>query len=212
MRIEHEELDQLAPLAQKDRDYFLSILYEQVKPYIKMEVKKRVSRALETGISIPSEDFESAYNLAFWNAVEGYNGKSKFIQRLNFFMRRREADVWRMYRVNLKDNVKYTKARLESLDRKIGDDGQTFADLIFSKIQTNRTDDDFINQICIQELIDNFKKQNKRYKKVIELIYLGFSNNEIARAFGENEYNWKIRKLVQRAKHAFKEFILANPY
>lgn len=208
MEINYTKINELAlRYAKHNNDYLLTDLYGELKQYVNKEVKKGVNRATAYGVIIPREDFESGFNLAVWEAAIGFDGRSNYIQRLRFFMKRREADVWRAYKITDIDGVKYTKARYISLDKVIHEGGCTLRDTLSNK-ETTTNVEELIHQLFIKKIFQDFEKLNMRYKKVIEMKYFGFTNEEIAKYFKEKEYNAKIRKLVQRARQAFLVFFL----
>lgn len=196
--------------------YIFNILYREVEGFIKMSGKKAYVRAKNYGVHIPLEDFESYYNEALWKSAIDYDEKlGEFMPRLLTNIRRLERNVWRQYETKGGDKDKsgkrYEKAQNDSLDRIIDQDsGFTLGEVLLKS--TKSTEQLFFEKESIRKILEDFEKINERYAKVVTLIYFGATNDEIARAFGESEYNAKTRKLVQRAKESFRKFLISNEF
>lgn len=111
----------------KSPDKFRDLFFE-VYSFLHFMAMRASRRAARTSLTIPTEDFESYFGLALYQATLGYESqKGDFIPRYMSFIRLREADVWRSYRTkNSKeiefDGVRYHKAQWDSLDRKVSED------------------------------------------------------------------------------------------
>ncbi|NGZ76826.1 hypothetical protein [Saccharibacillus alkalitolerans] len=55
-------------------------------------------------------------------------------------------------------------------------------------------------------MLGRFEHVNKSYAQIIKLLGEGVGHEEIARFWGEKEYNPRVRKLVQRARKSFQAF------
>lgn len=195
---------------------YLTDLTEELNPFIMEEVRKAVLRATDTGVFIAAHDFESGYRFAVWEAAKGYNWKGEFMKRLRFFMKHREADAWRLYETEInddqyKDGKSYDKARLDSLDKPIDDEGNTFADIVYKSINSVSAEMEYFAQADFKDWLDKFgQAYSQRYQKVIVLMHLGLTYEEISHAFGESKYNAKMRKLIERTKAAFESYAAQN--
>ncbi len=205
-------INQLAlDYAQNGGKETIANLFYEMKPLIDNEATIETRKAHSYGVMIPFEDFESAFSMCLWTAVEGYNGKTDFVQRFYFFLRKRyRPDVWRQYQTTGskedKDGRRYDKARNDSLDREIAED-LTLGESICDEVDI---EDEITERQAVIKLMNEFQKINERYHKVITLIYQGCTNDEIAKALGETSYNDKIRKLVSRSKRTFKQYLSKN--
>ncbi|MDC3413942.1 BacL2 family protein [Terrihalobacillus insolitus] len=195
----------------------LAEVFESMKKYIGSCVRNAVRKAETHGVIIPHEDFESRYMQYLWEALEAFdpNGEYSFEQIVKRRFRFAETHTWRQYKTkgdeNDKDGVTYASARWDSLDRKIGggegEDNKTFADLVLG--ETVSAEEEFLARNEEMEIINEFAKVNERYANVIRFMALGYEGDVLAIATGEaDSNNAKMRKLVQRAKEAFRKFLV----
>lgn len=191
-----------------------SDLFTEVYPFIKFMAGRAKARALNLGVHIPVEDFESQFAQGLYQAAEDFNQTyGDFMPRFQQFMKRRESDAWRRYErkgdESDKNGRRYDKAQLDSLDRKIGSDHDNRFTLGESVLEpTESAENEFFRKEDIKKILTDFGEVNERHAKIILLLNCGATNDEIAAAFGEGQYNAKIRKLVQRAKESFRRFLL----
>lgn len=188
-------------------------LFRECESYLRYLATSKATKAQLSGVYIPKEDFESSFFLALLEAADSFDPtKGRFIGRLNRLIGRSyEPDVWRKYRTKGndtqdKDGKRYDKARMDSLDRTIDvESGFTLGEALLEPQAS--AEDEFMEKETIEKTLEDFGKVNERYAKAITLMYLGSTNDELAEAFGEREYNAKVRKLVQRAKESFRKFL-----
>lgn len=197
------------------KDSIMSDLFFAMSDYMSTCVRNAVNSANNYGLDIPKEDFESRYNQYLWEALEAYEkGGSTF---KNIVMRRfdfAQKHTWRQYKSKGtsedKDGVSYESARMDSLDREFGSsegEGQkTMADVVLGDVES--AEEEFIDTTEETLIIDAFEIVNPRYANVIRFMAKGYDGDDLAIATGEGEaYGTKMRKLVQRAKKAFAEYM-----
>ena len=115
-----------------------------------------------------------------------------------------------LFRSDDKDGKRYDKARGESLEREIGNDGGSYT-LGEAVLKPSRSAEaEFFENEVIEKTFAEFGETHERHSRVIRLLYLGLTNEELAKQLGEAEYNSKIRKLVQRAKEKFSIYLSKN--
>lgn len=210
--LKNEILNQKALNYNEGNQFALVELSEELGGFIRKQAKRSATKAEDMNVFIPAADFESAYTQALWQAAEGYDGSSEFMQRFRTFMKRREADVWRSYRTNKDGEATYEKARQEYLDKPVNDDGETLGDVVLSKYAANSPEDEIVGISALLETIEAFKHYNEKYYNIIKLLSKQATNEEIADALGEQTYNGKVRTCVFRARDAFKKFLLEKSY
>jgi hypothetical protein len=196
----------------------LAVLNELAKElllYARWKARYATWKAKRTGVYIPLEDFESNFLMAVMDAAKTYDPKKgHFIGRLNYLISRcYEPAVWRKYATKKSDSKsngsRYMKANMDSLDRVIdAENGSTLGEAVL--IQHTSAEEQFMNSYMIEKILNEFCVINKHYGNVIVLIHKGVTNEELALIFGEREYNVRIRKLVQRAKKSFRNFVDTN--
>ncbi len=207
MELNHEIIDGLAlQFANGDEGAFI-YLYDELESFIKREVRKAVNKAYSTYVYIPESDFESAYNQAIWEAAKGFNGDSKFIQRYYTFSKRREADVWRSYRIVKNGEAFYDKARTTSLDMPVTDDGATLGDVVLANHAAPSSEDEFVGVDFIHNAVEDFVSVNSKHQKIIKLLMQEVELDAIAQEFGEPKYNGKMRALIFRARASFEKYL-----
>lgn len=186
-------------------EFAMNDVYAELEKYIKVESSKAVERAKDYKMVIPQEDFESAYNLALWEAVKGYDGSTNFIQRFKTFINRKEADVWRSYKTVINGETTYQKARNAYLDNPINEDGDTLGDIVLSNEATEGMEDTITEVSHIKNAIQSYSTVHKRYARVIKMLSEGATNQELADAFGKGKYNSTVRNIVRRARNGFEQ-------
>ncbi|MDO3411004.1 hypothetical protein QWJ34_14665 [Saccharibacillus sp. CPCC 101409] len=211
--INEELIDALAAEFSKKEDPFIfEDLFLEVYPFIKKKAESARIRAQRFGISIPAEDFESRFAEGLYEATKTFRRElGSFMPRLQNFLRFRESDVWRQYAnkggKNDKNERRYDKARLDSLDRLVAlpeESNRTLGEAVLPTATS--AENEFMERMEIRRLLDGFSDINAKYARVIKMLNEGAANQEIAAAFGEEEYNARMRKLVQRAKNSFRVF------
>lgn len=214
MKIDNLKINGLATESAKGNQVAFTELFGELEPIIKAEAQKAKRHAKGSGLyNVPVEDFVSAFNEAIWQSIKGYDEKaSHFMQRLRTYMRYREADVWRSYSFQENGETSYEKARGHSLEEPVSDsEGETttLGDVVLAEFATRSAEEEIVEVGTILDALEDYRTYKPKYFKVIDLLTNGATNIEIAEAFGENEYNVKIRILVYRAKKDFESF-LAN--
>ncbi|QMV41844.1 hypothetical protein [Cohnella cholangitidis] len=187
-------------------------LFFEIYPFLHFWAVRSSAKALQWGIYIPQEDFESHFGQALYQSTIGYDlAIGDFMPRFQSYLKLREADVWRSYQTKCNDQdrggIRYYKAQLDSLDRKIAfdDEGITLGEAVLP--HSPSAEQEYFEKIEVQNLLAEFRKVNSRYANVVSLLDRGTSNNELAHALGEGNYNNKVRKLVQRSKAYFLNYI-----
>lgn len=196
----------------KSPDKFRDLFFE-VYSFLHFMAMRASRRAARTSLTIPTEDFESYFGLALYQATLGYESqKGDFIPRYMSFIRLREADVWRSYRTkNSKeiefDGVRYHKAQWDSLDRKVSEDedGPLLRDVVLPSSPS--AEEAYLELVELRNLREDLRRMNTQHAKIICLIEYGASKKELAQAFGESGYNARVRKMVQRARSSFQRFL-----
>lgn len=198
------------------KDALLGDLFFTLEDYMFTCVRKGVKNAKDYGLEIPKEDFESRVFEYLWNAIEAYeiDGKSTFknivINRIKFA----EIHTFRQYThagsKDDKDGKTYNSARWDSLDRKVGgesgEESKTMADVVLGDAESAETE--YMDNTDEGRIIDGFNEVSPRYANVIRFMAQGFDGDALAQVTGESDtYDSKMRKLVQRAKKAFGEYM-----
>ncbi|QAA23774.1 BacL2 family protein [Sporolactobacillus terrae] len=188
-------------------------LFIRLKKYIGSCAGNAVRHASQFYLSIPKEDFISAYNLSLWEAVKSFDPtKGRLKSLVSYRFKMAEATVWRQYETrdeNEKDGRSYAKARWDSLDRSLsdsnGDSSVSLIDIIITDHPS--TEDTYLSNHAFTNLVQAFAKKNARYAKIIDSLSKGYGGNDLARVTDEGYcYDAKVRKLVQRAKDSFRAF------
>lgn len=197
-----------------EKEMIFAEIFEAMQKYISVCADRAVRNAAEFHLHIPKDDFTSEFNLHLWKAIESFDPtKGKFKSLVAYrFDKIAEPSVWRKYETKdeeEKDGRSFGKARWESLDKKIGGDGEneaTLADMILG--DTPSAEEIFVEDNGVVEILKAFATKNERYAKVISFMYQGYEGDELAQVIGEGEkYDAKVRKLVQRAKDSFAKFM-----
>ncbi|MGV2883309.1 hypothetical protein [Paenibacillus taichungensis] len=175
-------------------------LYVEVTPLIKSMAMRARTRAINLGVNIPMEDFESQINESLYDASKNYKSEyGHFIPRFHWFVKRQEPIVWRMYEtkgcVKDRNGKKYEKAKFDYLECEINFEKVDSAEKVFLEEEEKRT------------ILREFSEKNKNNYKIIVFLQYGLTNKELAVVLNEKDYNAKIRKLVQRAKESFRDFL-----
>lgn len=190
-------------------------IFNEMSSYIETCASNATYRASEYMLQIPKTDFVSEFNLQLWKSIQSFNPeKGKFKSLLGFRFRTvAEPTIWRNYEtkdVNEKDGRSFGKARWDSLDKPVGsENGETSSTLADIVIEEDLSaEEEYFDNIEVNLIIDEFAGVNARYAEVISNIYDGYTGDELAQLIGEgNEYDSKVRKVVQRAKTAFDKFL-----
>lgn len=192
--------------AQTKSDETFRELFEHLRPMVHNEAMKA-----ERDRGIPRDTMISHFNEGIWRAVDGeaaknFDGSSNFSQRFHTFFKRR-----------LIDEVKYRTADkraafVESLDKPLdvshGEAAEKSAQSYAAAIRNPRTtEQEYFEAQEINETLVGFRGTNERHGRVIEMLYHGYTNDEIARAFGSDSYDEKIRQLVTRARKSFRAYL-----
>lgn len=198
------------------KDAILGDLFFTLNDYMITCVRKGVKNAKDYGLEIPKEDFESRVYEYLWNAIEAYeiDGKSTFkniaINRIKFA----EIHTFRQYihagSKDDKDGKTYNSARWDSLDRQVGgsegEESKTMADVVLG--DTESAELEYMDNTDEGRIIAGFKDESSRYANVIHFMSKGYDGDALAQITGESDtYDSKMRKLVQRAKKAFAEYM-----
>lgn len=211
--IDHCHINDLAYYYAQTKDQWaFSQLYSELRPLILVRAERACQRAQRTGVSIPIEDFISFFNQGLFQATKEYDIKlGNFLPRYFTNLKLREADVWRCYetRGKIDNDRKYEKARLLSipLDKPVKGESEETAVTLLELIQGPSAEDCYLEKEQSKTLILEFSLQNKKYASVVKLLDRGYQLQEIASIMGESSYNAKMRKLVQRTKIKFREYL-----
>ncbi|MGO4695593.1 hypothetical protein AB4Z50_15075 [Paenibacillus sp. 2TAB26] len=204
--------------AQNQDQWAFSQLFLELKSLITNRARNSYQRAQRTGVNIPLEDFISQFNQGLFQATMGYDIElGDFLPRYYANVRLKEADVWRSYetRGKIQPDRKYEKARLLtfSLDKPAGkDDLDEASSTLLELVQSPSAEDHYFEREHSRTLVSEFSKLNKRYASVVQLLDHGYPLKEIASLMGETTYNSKVRKLVQRTKVKFGEYLHSRIY
>lgn len=182
-------------------------LLEELQPMIRNEARKASAK-----YQIEYDDLIAEFTRDVWEAVKGeavksFDGSSNITQRIHTF-----------FKCSVTEFIKYRTASRRSGMVVVSSDAYQHhsSELIDSAMlyggQPNLLEDNVVAEEWIDETLAGFRKSNERYCKVIELIYLGFTNQEIALALGSPSYDEAIRQIVSRAKKLFKKHLESNPH
>jgi DNA-directed RNA polymerase specialized sigma24 family protein len=178
-------------------------LLEVLNPMLHNEAVKA-----ERNNGIPRETMISHYSESVWQAVRGdavnnFDGSSTFAQRFHQF-----------FKCRLADEIKYKTAEkrtgiVESLDKEVPSSdgspyGGSYAEAISSPVSVER---DYLENEWTRKTLEGFRRSSERHSKIIQMLYDGYTNDEIAIAFGSQTYNDRIRQLVHRARTSFRAFL-----
>ncbi|SFG29528.1 hypothetical protein SAMN02982927_01291 [Sporolactobacillus nakayamae] len=207
-------VDQYAEASDKEiKERLFEKIFILLKKYIGTCAGNAVRRASQFRLSIPKEDFISAFNLSLWETVKSFDShKGRIKSLISYRFRIAEATVWRHYEtrdVNEKDGRSYAKARWDSLDKSINDaNGDSSASLIdFIITDHPSTEETYLADHELTELLQLFAAKNARYAKIINSLSQGYEGSDLAQVTHEgSNYDPKVRKLVQRAEDSFGKF------
>lgn len=200
------------------REDILASILSNVENYLLTGIRNATTHAIDAGLSIPAEDFESHMLQAVWNSVESFEEGSKYAFK-SILARRiqtAEANVFRLYRrrsddKNDKDGYTYESARWDSINRQVGGGEGTkeLGEFLVSEAAT--TEEVVIENETINNILAEFKtlsKMHQRHENIIRHMYAGYTSDDLAIATGLAESNnGTMRKHVSRAKKAFEEFM-----
>lgn len=216
-----EVVEGMATEYRKETDSFtrqkiMGDIFQAMERYIKTCVNNSAYKAKNYGIEIPKEDFESRYFEYLWEALEVFKKEDGKVLFKNIVLRRfrlAEIHTWKQYQTkgdeNDKDGISYDSVRWDSLDKKVGSSSGTDKTLVEMVVGDEvSAEDEFINENEELEILSAYEKVNERYSNVIRYMGLGYEGIDLAIATGESDkYDAKVRKLVQRAKNSFEEFM-----
>ncbi|ACV62717.1 RNA polymerase, sigma-24 subunit, ECF subfamily [Desulfofarcimen acetoxidans DSM 771] len=138
-------------------------------------------------LRIPAEDYKSYYYEALWRAAENFNGRTPFIRRVNLMLYESEVRLYRYYA---------SKKRAVFLKEIIDDRHMLIVEF-----------DTAVENEMLEGFLQNTSERNS---KIIKLLQIGCTKQEIADVLGCSWYNKKARKTVQRAKDQLRRFIAVN--
>lgn len=195
----NSKANRLASLYARERDErtLRSLIFE-VRGLVENEALKWAERS-----QVPREDYLSTFYEAVWEAAQEYDGRSHFAQRLHFFLKRAGADVYRYH------TCQKRCIWVERLSAVLLEKDEAYVQLLS---EVDQFDDEVTVKSTIQKSLADFGRVNERSGRIVTLIYAGYENEEIAQALGEESYNAKTRKAVQRAKQQFKQFLQASEF
>lgn len=186
-------------------------LFRLMYPVICYDARKHAIRTNKYGVVY--EDLVSIFSeVVYEEALEYKAGRINFLQAY-----RRRAGQRLIDFIRYKKGLCRFEARYDELD----------ADPIKakSKIETHDEDGAFmgwaervedsynmeefvVDALDTEKMLTDFvQKAHEQYGKIIRLLTDGYTNQEIAREFGANEYTPKIRKTVQRARENFQKYV-----
>lgn len=197
------------------KETILSYIFVEMGEYIRKCVNNAYRKPKNFGLEIPKEDFESRFMQYLWEALESFQiGGSTF---KNIVLRRfefAEKHTWRQYKTkgsdSDKDGISYESARLDSLDARLSSSDSKGLETLahISNWKTCSAEDEFLDQFEVTSIVNEFAKVNKRYAIIISYMLLGYEGDALAIATGEaDSNNAKVRKLVQRSKVSFRNFL-----
>ncbi|MBC9785917.1 hypothetical protein H1S01_15635 [Heliobacterium chlorum] len=173
----------------------LARLLELMAPVVEHTARKY---AQLTGLEL--ELIISELKEVVWKASVGYNGRSAFTQRFHSFAKDKEIDLIR-YCCRLKRSL-CTEVSMDAPMPMEKD--STYANVIEDKYNL---EEEVIAKVDIEKKLAGFARTNEQASKILELMRLGFENEEIAKFLGEAEYSPKVRQKVSRARKAFREYL-----
>jgi RNA polymerase sigma factor (sigma-70 family) len=160
------------------------------------------ARKHEVGSGIPLEDFVSMYTEAVWEAARNYDGRTHFLQKLYTEMKQKRSKLYRHYR----SQSRYSEDNaLLYLDHGFDDEQRSLGERLPD--ERSNVEERVIGEESTKKMLAGFATSNERFGQVVQLLQFGCTNSEIAIALGANEYDAKTRKVVQRAKDAFRSFV-----
>lgn len=187
--------------AQTKSDATFRELFEHLRPMVHNEAMKA-----ERDQGIPKETMISHFNERIWRAVDGdgarnYDGSTNFSQRFHTFFKQRLIDEVKYRQADKRD------ALVESLDKMIpgSESGSTYVEAISENSRS--AEQEFLDDAEVTETLEGFRTSNERHGLVIEMLYRGYSNDEIAQRFGSDTYDDRIRALVKRARQSFRAYL-----
>lgn len=155
---------------------------------------------------IPKSDFESECLIRLWKAAESYT-KNDFLPLAYMYMKQGCVSIVRAAKAQKRT------ANFVNLDAKVNsaDDSLSYAEVIGSNVNVENS---ILATLEIREVGQALKnyfqdpKRNARYKRVIEMVLAGCSNDEIANEFGYGNYkeDKAARRFKERAIVDFKRY------
>ena len=170
--------------------------FEEIFRMVKPRLDRRAQRSYYKyqTLQIPLDDFHSHYYESVWEATVGYDGRTRFWQRLYTLTCQKDIFLSRRY-----SSKKRATLGEECLDN-----------VYYLNLVDNVTSTDITEIPIEKQILEGFARASERQSNIIQLLLFGCSNLEIAHVLGSNEYDTKTRKTVQRAKDSFRQFVSAN--
>lgn len=190
--------------AQTKSDETFRELFEYLRPMVHNEAMKA-----ERDRGIPRDTMLSHFNEGIWRAVDGeaaknFDGSSNFSQRFHTFFNRRLIDEVKYQRADKRTALVESLDKLQphvSGDNRSMPTGGTYVEAISAP---RTTEQEFFENHELTETFAGFRGSNERYGQVIEMLYRGHTNDEIAKACGYDSYDRAARRLVFRARESFR--------
>lgn len=177
----------------------LDVAYDVVQvlePIIKREARKWGNH-YERGETC---NFESYFREAVWEALDGYDGRSDFIQRYYTFLKATGS----RWKDKLKTQKRMINQLLESLDQELDSAGSSETRITQIPAPNNTED-----EVILKEKIASFLGEaDDLTGKIIYLFLAGYDPHAIAKKLGASSYDAKTRKQVERAKNRFTRYLL----
>lgn len=210
--LKNEILNQMALSYTEGNEFALVELSESLASTIRNLAKSATKRAEEMFVFIPATEFESAYTEALWEAARTFDGSSEFMQRFRTCMKRNEALVWRSYRVNKDGKPTYVKGKNDYLDKPVNGGTETLGEVVLVKMAAQSAEDHVVGENALLDTIEEFRNHNERFYMIVKALANQATNDDLAEAVGEVEYNGKVRAVVFRARESFKKFLSVRDF
>ncbi|KTS84429.1 hypothetical protein NS115_03595 [Paenibacillus jamilae] len=209
-QLNNELINELSVMFAKTKsgEVFTDLL-EQLRPMIFNEAIKAERR-----YGLDRNEMISEYTEDVWQAVNSdaalkFDGTSNFAQRFHTFFKKSLVDKLRYYGCEKRSAM--STVSMDNMLRPTHEMDEAFRDLHFTEIgltpQKLTLEDELIGSDWVNETLAGFRRSNERDGLIIQLIYDGYENDEVAQALGSPTYSQNIRQVVSRAKAKFKKFI-----
>ncbi|MGM1023484.1 MAG: hypothetical protein ACQEXV_23860 [Bacillota bacterium] len=204
-QLNNELINELSVMYAKTKSgEVLADLLEQLRPMIFNEAVKAERR-----YGLERDEMISEYTEDVWQAINSeaalkFDGTSNFTQRFHAFFKKSLIDKLRFYGYGKRSAMKTL-----SMDNTFRPN-HGFTEL--ERLHRKPTlEDEILGSGWVNETLAGFRRSNERDGLIIQMVYDGYENDEIAQALGSPTYSQNIRQAVSRAKAKFKKFINQNP-
>lgn len=190
--------DELIKLAQGGDQLALELLMNSHKDFIKRSSSKYF---LDTG---DREDVIQTANIAFWNAVQSWNGSGDFEAYAGMIIKRKLVDEIRKEEAG-KSQINISA---DSLDRPYGDDGEGGETTVGASIQSNSLspEEEYLGRDGARKIMKFIETELSEVERKVILRYIeGYKVSEISEE--ENMKYKSVENAIMRVKNKLADYV-----